>query len=820
VKEVIVERSAGWGEGPERIERVLQSYYRALGFRRFEKAGTGSFRLKRLWPLDLSPNTFPHTLEIAFQEGSDRCTLKAASRVLPWMRPKVRTISGIFLDRLARWIETSEEQRDGSAPPDLDLFHVLEIGSLPGLAWGLISLFLSLLFGVLTGMLVWWIYGYGLIADTVAGLAEKASLLTGNPILSIPTVDQLGSLTFGYKVGCAGFFGLTVGYMAGIVFAVLLLLGEVWRRFGIRSALLMVLFTLWLCLHAIQGESTLMGMVVTLCGPVLAYIFYTMFWAIRPAPLRRKVRHEKISALAALPFAWWHLIFLAALASEQSILAPIQGPVARALEWTAWPLLVLSDLTGLQASRICLLAFPVFLAPIIARWAIPRMARREKVAYRIANHYALGLGVALVFQVYVSVDQYFEAKGEGGADLMRFVEVRDRSLSQSAFGRWLSDFYYTHTLYPAEVIKPMVSKTQKLCVIVGGPTEAGKTAEEALRRYSCEVISVPGLREAGERCSEGGCDFLLIDAATPGLGRALGGEMETDLLRRVILYGPTGAADRLGPRARELPFAAYPIKRQELWKQVQEVSGRLDRKGALRRSINYSLRLILGTGWLFSRACGFFLVCLPLIVLGRIGSSIQSGAGREAREYRTRRNGLAVPALFTAGVLAGAGIWAWQATGKAAGDEQISEVRALGVPGVGDEGMKELCNSLLSTDSEIRYEAAYALWNAAGPKRKVPCMEAVLKGLDDEDPRVRMWCAAVVGKAGGPGDVVNLYPCLEDPKVNVRYGAARAIGRIGGAEAMPVLEARIVKGDTWYVIHDLWSALQQLRRRHGESGGG
>jgi len=805
VNNVVVEKSFDALGASERIEQVLRKHYRTLGFRRFEKTGTGIFRLRRLWPLDLNPNAFPHSLEITFQEGTGRCTLKAVSSVLPWMRPKVRSISGIFLERLAQWIALPREDQDASAPPDLDVFHVLETGSLPGLARGLVSLFLALLFCVLTGMLVWWIYGLGLITNTVAGLTAKASLLAGNPILSIPTVDRLGSLTFGYKVGCAGFFGLTVGYMAGIVFAVLLLLGEIWRSFGIRSVLLMFLFTFWLSIHAIHGESAMMGMAVTLCGPVMAWFFYTLFWSIRPASMRKRVRHEKVSAWAFVPFAWIHILFLAALVSEKSIPQFLQGPAARALGWTAWPLLALSDLAGLQVSRICLLLFPVFLVPIIARRAIPRFARRKGAACRIANHFALGLGVAMIFQVYVSVDQRFGAKEEGGADLMRFVEVRDRSLFRSAFGRWLSDFYYTHTLYPAEVIKPMVSKTQKLCVIAGGATEAGKAAGEALRRYSCEVISVQGPKEAAEACGGGGCDFLLLDAASPGLGRALGGEMEEALLRRAILFGPVGAADRLGLRARDLPFAAYPIKRHDLWKQVQEVSGRMDDKGGLRKSINYSLRLILGTGWLFSRAYGFLLVCLPLILLGRFRPFMHGG--------------FVGPALFAAGILAGAGVWSWQVTGKATEDEVISEVRALGVSGVDDENMKELClYHLVSTDPVIRYEAAYALWSAAGPRRKVPCMEEVQKGLGDVDPRVRMWCAAVIGKAGGPGDAEHLFPCLDDPKVNVRYMAARAIGRVGGPEVIPVLEARIMKGDTWYVIHDLWSSLQQLRRRHGESG--
>ena len=801
MKKVIVERSVDAVGAPERIERVLRKHYRTLGFRRFEKTGTGSFRLRRLWPLDLNPNAFPHSLEIAFREGTGRCSLKAVSSVPPWMRPKVRSISGIFLERLAQWIALPREDEDASVPPDLDVFHVLETGSLPGLTRGLISLFLAILFSVLTGMLVWWIFGYGLITDTVAGLTAKASLLAGNPILSIPTVDRLASLTFGYKVGCAGFFGLTVGYMAGIVFAVLLMLGEIWRSFGIRSILLMLLFSFWLSIHTIHRDSAVVGMAITLCGPVMAYFFYTLFWSIRPAPLRKRVRHEKVSAWASVPFAWIHILFLAALASEESFLSSLRGPAARALEWTAWPLLALSDLAGLQVSRICLLLFPVFLVPIIARRVIPRFAKRKGAACRIANHFALGLGVAMIFQVYVSVDQLFGAKEEGGADLMRFVEVRDRSLFRSGFGRWLSDFYYTHTLYPAEVIKPMVSKTQKLCVIAGGATEAGKAAEEALRRYSCEVISVQGPKEAAEACGEGGCDFLLLNAASPGLGRALDSEMEEALLRRAILFGPVGAADRLGLRARDLPFAAYPIKRHDLWKQVQEVSGRLDDKGGLRKSINYSLRLILGTGGLFSRAYGFLLVCLPLILLGCFRPSMHGG--------------FVGPALFIIGILVGAGVWTWQVTGKATEDEVISEVRAQGVSGVDDKGMKELCRFLVSTDPEIRYEAAYALWNAAGPRRKVPCMEAVLKGLGDKDPRVRMWCTAVIGKAGGPGDAEDLYPCLDDPKVNVRYMAARAVGRVGGSEAIPVLEARIVKGDTWYVIHDLWSSLQQLRRRHG-----
>ncbi|GAB4249510.1 HEAT repeat domain-containing protein [Deferrisoma sp.] len=100
----------------------------------------------------------------------------------------------------------------------------------------------------------------------------------------------------------------------------------------------------------------------------------------------------------------------------------------------------------------------------------------------------------------------------------------------------------------------------------------------------------------------------------------------------------------------------------------------------------------------------------------------------------------------------------------------------------------------------------------AAPQRPDPVR--VREGLAAARPAERFYAARAAGRLG-PGWEGDLVRALGDPVINVRYGAAEALGRIGTPEARRALR-RILDGEAdWYVKERAWEGLRRLGWRPG-----
>ena len=117
--------------------------------------------------------------------------------------------------------------------------------------------------------------------------------------------------------------------------------------------------------------------------------------------------------------------------------------------------------------------------------------------------------------------------------------------------------------------------------------------------------------------------------------------------------------------------------------------------------------------------------------------------------------------------------------------------RALGDMHGGDPDARVLAEALAREPlSLVRQEIARALGEAGGDVAR----DAVLGALAHPDPYVRASAAHAAGRIGDPAAVAPLGQLLAgDPVEDIRIGAARALGTIGGAEARAALERGCVE---------------------------
>jgi hypothetical protein len=83
-----------------------------------------------------------------------------------------------------------------------------------------------------------------------------------------------------------------------------------------------------------------------------------------------------------------------------------------------------------------------------------------------------------------------------------FLNVRDTLLLSNPAGSRVNDFYYTYTLYPAEVFKTLQQKTLKTCRIAGVPDAAlASSLETTLARFDYLAVDPPARADltVGER---------------------------------------------------------------------------------------------------------------------------------------------------------------------------------------------------------------------------------------------------------------------------------------------------------------------------------
>lgn len=104
----------------------------------------------------------------------------------------------------------------------------------------------------------------------------------------------------------------------------------------------------------------------------------------------------------------------------------------------------------------------------------------------------------------------------------------------------------------------------------------------------------------------------------------------------------------------------------------------------------------------------------------------------------------------------------------------------------------------------VRHEAAVRAYRHPHPSLG----EALVKAVDDPDPRVRLWACGALGKSGHPAALERLLARLDDVEFFVRYRAAEGLGHLKRREAVDALRELMREG-SWY---EGMYALDALRR--------
>ncbi|MFC1890139.1 HEAT repeat domain-containing protein, partial [Thermodesulfobacteriota bacterium] len=386
-----------------------------------------------------------------------------------------------------------------------------------------------------------------------------------------------------------------------------------------------------------------------------------------------------------------------------------------------------------------------------------------------------------------------------------FVEVRDRQLLNTGYGRWISEFYYTHTLYPAEVIKPLLSKSEKAVLLVTGDDERADRIT-GLVGNTGHVIPVQDIDKALENAKTGGADYTIIDGSVVGLSDLFSKGAKKDrtirrMLDKSILFGEAGEFEALDLADPPPELITEPFGNKELRASVKAISDRDDPQANLRASTKWALYVGLGSLWALAKIYRLLWVLATAMLAFILGARVWKSGW---------------PLVRTALLIVGVVFTGWQGFHEYIAEPtvaaEIEEIRAH----KGDKAYQdELCVFMANPDPNVRYEAAYGIWSSLGGGRGIECIETVLDGLGDEDSRVRTWCAMTLGKGRGGGTRAQevLVWALQDPVVNVRYMSATALGQVGDAKGLEALEQRLDEGDTWYVVQHLWSARRNLMRR-------
>lgn len=104
----------------------------------------------------------------------------------------------------------------------------------------------------------------------------------------------------------------------------------------------------------------------------------------------------------------------------------------------------------------------------------------------------------------------------------------------------------------------------------------------------------------------------------------------------------------------------------------------------------------------------------------------------------------------------------------------------------------------------VRHEAAVQAYRHPDPALG----EALLKAVDDPDPRVRLWACGALGKSGHPAALPRLLSRLDDVEFFVRYRAAEGLGHLRQRGAIDALR-KLMREGSWY---EGMYALDALRR--------
>ena len=400
--------------------------------------------------------------------------------------------------------------------------------------------------------------------------------------------------------------------------------------------------------------------------------------------------------------------------------------------------------------------------------------------------------------------------GKDARDDMPLVEFRDRHLMNNAWGRAFTDFYYEHTLFPAEAIREPQGLLPAVALVLSQRPEfsafilgEGRNPLGATPELPPMVVRVTTTQQEFDQLAEGQplpWDLFVIDTFAFFQGQTIVDykfleskiKEATAKLRTVAPCGGAGVILGEGDSYRVLgPASMTSPASYDKWEiaaglalEVQDV------RSHLRFLKGLSQSALFGTG-------GAFLLMMTAWILFAGGVWC---FGRLPR--RVVIAGLAVigTALLFLDVVPGR--WLPDFMTKIAH---------------GDPAMIEA--SLKNVSSDVRFEAVYAVYRAKELSAPGRWIQALLPSLQDADPRVRAWTAGTLGKLAaecGPQDPARghalqaLLDQAKDSHYMVRYRTAEALGRIGDPKAQATLE-RMARNDVWYVGAYAYRALKSLK---------
>ncbi|MFQ5561727.1 MAG: hypothetical protein ACE5FU_14255, partial [Nitrospinota bacterium] len=197
-----------------------------------------------------------------------------------------------------------------------------------------------------------------------------------------------------------------------------------------------------------------------------------------------------------------------------------------------------------------------------------------------------------------------------------FIAVRDRVLLSNPVGKFINNYYYVHSPYAAEVIKPLIKKGQFSILYLGENTNSSvffEREKEKLKHFAGFVSSEAALKRNLEK---GGFDLIFADIETE-TGRnfyATLSSLKVDLQKRIVVV--TGDKEPfLTNQKNQQVFIEKPLSFKKINRAIQSVSASTDHVEGLRRLIGFSLHdffLLTFVGLFFSVSVVVLLVFLVM----------------------------------------------------------------------------------------------------------------------------------------------------------------------------------------------------------------
>ncbi|HTF56209.1 MAG TPA: HEAT repeat domain-containing protein [Planctomycetota bacterium] len=329
---------------------------------------------------------------------------------------------------------------------------------------------------------------------------------------------------------------------------------------------------------------------------------------------------------------------------------------------------------------------------------------------------------------------------------------RDRFLLGHELGRAFARFYYNHTLYAAEPVKPVYVddphlKSRQVRTVL----TVGKFGSELkfLKELEFSVESTANADTAAPLIEKKQHDVYLLASSVV---------LPIDTLRKYGLLDRTICLEGSDPgRIIGTRTVTAPATKEALQKVLHETL----KFGPL-ESMLLELTWLGWTGVFY--AGPVFGLVLALGLLGAIAAwVVRRCSARTVRGLLACVFVVSIVGLIAAFVM------------RAAALGRVAELRNLPVDD--QKSIDRLATGLKDPDPDVRYEAAYRAFLAL----KLPSFPRggvtteLLAGARDPDVRVRLWCVAALGLTREDRTRETILQAMDDPDLLVRYRAAEGL---------------------------------------------